>query len=99
MRDDRGLYGIGSGGGLALGALVALGGDTKTHAKACKCCKERLSMLRYNITSGVVELPISEHSLQNKEGQMIDIYWQLQWYLLDLEFYKFILEHLIKWGL
>jgi ATP-dependent protease HslVU (ClpYQ) peptidase subunit len=25
MRDDRGLYGIGSGGGLALGALVALG--------------------------------------------------------------------------
>jgi hypothetical protein len=29
---------------------------------------------------------------------MIDIYWQLQWYLLDLEFYKFILEHLIKWG-
>jgi hypothetical protein len=46
-----------------------------------------------------VELPISEHSLQNKEGQMIDIYWQLQWYLLDLEFYKFILEHMIKWGL
>lgn len=46
-----------------------------------------------------MELPISEHSLQNKEGQMIDIYWQLQWYLLDLEMYRFILEHIIKWGL
>jgi hypothetical protein len=61
--------------------------------------QRKQSILRYNITSGVVELPISERSLQNKEGQMIDIYWQLQWYLLDLEFYKFILEHLIKWGL
>jgi hypothetical protein len=61
--------------------------------------QRKQSILRYNITSGVVELPISEHSLQNKEGQMIDIYWQLQWYLLDLEMYKFILEHLIKWGL
>jgi hypothetical protein len=30
---------------------------------------------------------------------MIDIYWQLQWYLLDLEMYKFILECFIKWGL
>jgi hypothetical protein len=30
---------------------------------------------------------------------MVDIYWQLQWYLLDLEMYKFILECFIKWGL
>jgi hypothetical protein len=36
---------------------------------------------------------------ETRKGKMIDIYWQLQWYLLDLEFYKFILEHLIKWGL
>jgi hypothetical protein len=30
---------------------------------------------------------------------MIEIYWQLQFYLLDLEMYKFILECFIKWGL
>jgi len=30
---------------------------------------------------------------------MIEIYWQLQWYLLDLEMYKFILECFIRWGL
>lgn len=30
---------------------------------------------------------------------MREIYWQLQWYLLDLEMYKFILEYFIKWGL
>lgn len=30
---------------------------------------------------------------------MVDIYWQLQWYLLDLEMYKFILECFIEWGL
>jgi len=30
---------------------------------------------------------------------MVDIYWNLQWYLLDLEMYKFILECFIKWGL
>jgi hypothetical protein len=27
---------------------------------------------------------------------MLDIYWQLQWYLLDLEMYKFILEWIIR---
>jgi hypothetical protein len=27
---------------------------------------------------------------------MLDIYWQLQWYLLDLEMYKFILEWMIR---
>ena len=30
---------------------------------------------------------------------MIEIYWQLQWYLLDLEMYKFLLECFIRWGL
>jgi hypothetical protein len=30
---------------------------------------------------------------------MSEIYWQLQWYLLDLEMYKFILECFIEWGL
>jgi hypothetical protein len=30
---------------------------------------------------------------------MSEIYWQLQWYLLDLEMYKFILECFIRWGL
>jgi hypothetical protein len=30
---------------------------------------------------------------------MLDIYWQLQWYLLDLEMYKFILEWMIRIGL
>jgi hypothetical protein len=30
---------------------------------------------------------------------MREIFWQLQWYLLDLEMYKFILECFIKWGL
>ncbi len=34
MRDDKGLYAIGSGGTLALGALAALESETKTHAKA-----------------------------------------------------------------
>jgi hypothetical protein len=30
---------------------------------------------------------------------MIEILWQLEMYLLDLEMYKFILECFIKWGL
>ena len=30
---------------------------------------------------------------------MSEIYWYLQWYLLDLEMYKFILECFIRWGL
>ena len=30
---------------------------------------------------------------------MREILWQLQFYLLDLEMYKFILECFIKWGL
>jgi hypothetical protein len=30
---------------------------------------------------------------------MIDIYWQLQWYLLDLEMYRFMLDWFIQLGL
>jgi hypothetical protein len=30
---------------------------------------------------------------------MLEIFWQLQFYLLDLEMYKFILECFIEWGL
>lgn len=30
---------------------------------------------------------------------MIEVLWQLEMLLLDLEMYKFILEHYIKWGL
>jgi hypothetical protein len=30
---------------------------------------------------------------------MREILWQLQFHLLDLEMYKFILECFIKWGL
>jgi hypothetical protein len=30
---------------------------------------------------------------------MKEILLQLEWYLLDLEMYKFILECFIKWGL
>lgn len=30
---------------------------------------------------------------------MIEILWQLEMYLLDLEMYRFILEYLIRFGL
>ena len=53
MRDDRGLYGIGSGGSLAMGALVALDGDTKTHAKASSAAKKAINIaIQYNIWCG-----------------------------------------------
>lgn len=53
MRDDRGLYGIGSGGGLALGALVALGTETITHAKAASAAKKSINIaIQYNIWCG-----------------------------------------------
>jgi hypothetical protein len=29
---------------------------------------------------------------------MVDIYWQLQWYLLDLEMYRFILDWFVRLG-
>ena len=53
MRDDRGLYGIGSGGSLSLGALVALDNDTKTHAKAASAAKKAINIaIQYNIWCG-----------------------------------------------
>jgi len=53
MRDDRGLYGIGSGGGLALGALVALGSETTTHAKASGAAKKAVNIaIQYNVWCG-----------------------------------------------
>ena len=53
MRDDRGLYGIGSGGSLSLGALVALDNDTKTHAKAASAAKKAINIaIQYNVWCG-----------------------------------------------
>jgi ATP-dependent protease HslVU (ClpYQ) peptidase subunit len=53
MRDDRGLYGIGSGGSLSLGALVALENDTKTHAKAASAAKRAINIaIQYNVWCG-----------------------------------------------
>jgi ATP-dependent protease HslVU (ClpYQ) peptidase subunit len=53
MRDDRGLYGIGSGGSLSLGVLVALGSDTKTHAKAMSAAKKAINIaIQYNVWCG-----------------------------------------------
>jgi len=53
MRDDKGLYAIGSGGALALGALVAMGLETKTHAKASAAAKKAINIaIEYNIWCG-----------------------------------------------
>jgi ATP-dependent protease HslVU (ClpYQ) peptidase subunit len=53
MRDDRGLYGIGSGGGLALGALVAMDAETKTHTKATSAAKKAVNIaIQYNVWCG-----------------------------------------------
>jgi ATP-dependent protease HslVU (ClpYQ) peptidase subunit len=53
MRDDRGLYGIGSGGGLALGALVAMDAETKTHTKATSAAKKAINIaIQYNVWCG-----------------------------------------------
>jgi ATP-dependent protease HslVU (ClpYQ) peptidase subunit len=53
MRDDRGLYGIGSGGGLALGALVAMEIETKTHTKATSAAKKAINIaIQYNVWCG-----------------------------------------------
>jgi ATP-dependent protease HslVU (ClpYQ) peptidase subunit len=53
MRDDRNLYGIGSGGSLALGALVALENDTKTHTKATGAAKKAINIaIQYNVWCG-----------------------------------------------
>ncbi len=53
MRDDKGLYAIGSGGTLALGALAALESETKTHAKASGAAKKAINIaIEYNIWCG-----------------------------------------------
>jgi ATP-dependent protease HslVU (ClpYQ) peptidase subunit len=53
MRDDRNFYGIGSGGGIALGALVALESETKTHAKAASAAKKAINIaIQYNVWCG-----------------------------------------------
>lgn len=50
MRDDKGLYAIGSGGALALGALAALENETKTHAKATGAAKKAINIaIQYNV--------------------------------------------------
>jgi ATP-dependent protease HslVU (ClpYQ) peptidase subunit len=53
MRDDKSLYGIGSGGGLALGALASMELETKTHAKASSAAKKAVNIaIQYNIWCG-----------------------------------------------
>ncbi len=53
MRDDKGFYSIGSGGALALGALVALENETKTHAKATSAAKKAINIaIQYNVWCG-----------------------------------------------
>jgi len=53
MRDDKGFYGIGTGGGLALGALVSMESETKTHAKATGVAKKAINIaIQYNIWCG-----------------------------------------------
>jgi ATP-dependent protease HslVU (ClpYQ) peptidase subunit len=53
MRDDKGLYGIGTGGALALGALSVLESETKTHAKATSAAKKAIATaIQYNIWCG-----------------------------------------------
>jgi len=53
MRDDRNLYGIGAGGGLALGALAMMETETKTHAKASGAAKKAINVaVQYNVWCG-----------------------------------------------
>ena len=53
MRDDKGLYGIGSGGSLALGALATMDTETKTHAKAASAAKKAINVaIQYNVWCG-----------------------------------------------
>lgn len=50
MKDDKGLYGIGSGGALALGALAAMENETRTHSKATAAAKKAINIaIQYNI--------------------------------------------------
>jgi ATP-dependent protease HslVU (ClpYQ) peptidase subunit len=53
MRDDKGLYGIGSGGAIALGALAAMDMERRTHAKAASAAKKAINIsIQYNIWCG-----------------------------------------------
>ena len=53
MRDDKGLYAIGSGGTLALGALAVMELETKTHAKASGAAKKAINIaIQYNVWCG-----------------------------------------------
>jgi len=53
MRDDKGLYGIGVGGGIALGALSALDAERRTHTKAASAAKKAINIaIQYNIWCG-----------------------------------------------
>jgi ATP-dependent protease HslVU (ClpYQ) peptidase subunit len=53
MRDDKGLYGIGSGGSFALGALAAMESELKVHAKAASSAKKAINIaIQYNIWCG-----------------------------------------------
>jgi ATP-dependent protease HslVU (ClpYQ) peptidase subunit len=53
MRDDKGLYGIGSGGAIALGALAAMDMERRTHAKAASAAKKSINIaIQYNIWCG-----------------------------------------------
>jgi ATP-dependent protease HslVU (ClpYQ) peptidase subunit len=55
MRDDRNLYGIGSGGSIALGALAAMESEIRTHAKAASAAKKAINIaIQYNVWCGGV---------------------------------------------
>ena len=53
LRDDRNLYGIGSGGATALGAIAAMESDLKTHTKAASAAKKAINIaIQYNVWCG-----------------------------------------------
>jgi ATP-dependent protease HslVU (ClpYQ) peptidase subunit len=50
MRDEKGLYGIGSGGAVALGAIAAMENDLKTHTKTASAAKKAVNIaIQYNV--------------------------------------------------
>lgn len=53
MRDERGLYAIGSGGATALGAIAAMDADLRTHTKAASAAKKAINIaIQYNVWCG-----------------------------------------------
>jgi ATP-dependent protease HslVU (ClpYQ) peptidase subunit len=53
MRDDKGIYTIGSGGTIALGAVAAMEDSLKTHAKAASAAKKAINLaIQYNVWCG-----------------------------------------------